>query len=76
VTDEFHGDETLLTSHETPYFSLLAMSAKMVVFNVIKLSIKLSLRLACVGIRAHARTLHLTYVWWSAAGDLFSNLLV
>jgi len=46
VPDGFHGDETLLTSHETPSFSLLAMSAKVVVFNVMKLSIKLSLKLA------------------------------
>ena len=40
MPDEFHGDETLLTSHKIPSFSLLAMSAKMVVFNVIKLFIK------------------------------------
>ena len=45
MSDEFHGDETLFTSHETLAFSLLAMSA-MMVFNDMKLSIKLSLRLA------------------------------
>ena len=46
MSDEFHGDETLLTSHETPPFSLLTMSAKLMVFNVMKLSMKLPLRLA------------------------------
>jgi len=46
VPDEFHGDETLLIFYETAFFSLLAMSAKLMIFNVIKLSIKLPLRLA------------------------------
>jgi len=46
VPDEFHGDEILLTSHETPSFSLLATSAKLMIFNVMKLSMKLPLRLA------------------------------
>ena len=46
VLDGFHGDKTLLTSHETTSFSLLAMSAKVMVFNVIKPSMKLPLRLA------------------------------
>ena len=46
VPDEFHGDETLLTSHETSYFSFLAMSAKLMVFNIMKPSLKLPLRLA------------------------------
>ena len=46
MTDEFHGDETLLTSHETPSFSLLAMLAKLMIFNVMKLSMKPPLRLA------------------------------
>jgi hypothetical protein len=46
VPDEFHGNKTLFTSHETPFFSLLAMSAKMIVFNTIKLFIKLPLKLA------------------------------
>ena len=45
MLDEFHNDETLLTSHETLVFSLLAMSAKVIVFNVMKPSIKLTLRL-------------------------------
>ena len=43
MSDEFHGDETLLTSHETPFFSLLATSVKLIIFNIIKLSIKSSL---------------------------------
>ena len=46
MPDGFHGDETLLTSHETPSFSLLVMSTKLMVFNVIKLSMKPPLRLA------------------------------
>ena len=46
MADEFYGDETLLTSHETPLFSLLAMSAKLMIFNIIKSSIKPPLRLA------------------------------
>ena len=41
MPDEFYGDETLLTSHETSSFSLLITSEKMKVFNVIKLSVKL-----------------------------------
>ena len=39
MPDEFHGDKTLLTFHETLAFSLLTMSAKIIIFNVIKLSI-------------------------------------
>ena len=46
MPDEFHGDETLLTFYETLIFSLLAMSAKVIVFNVMKSSMKLPLRLA------------------------------
>jgi hypothetical protein len=46
VPDGFHGDEALLTSHETSSFSFLAMSAKLMVFNIMKLSLKLPLRLA------------------------------
>jgi len=42
MPDEFYGDETLLTSHEILSFSLLAMSAKLMIFNVMKLSIKLN----------------------------------
>ena len=41
-----HGDETLLISQETPSFSLLAMSAKLMIFDVMKLSMKPPLRLA------------------------------
>ena len=33
MTDGFYGDETLLTSHETPYFSLLVMLVKLMIFN-------------------------------------------
>ena len=46
MPDEFHGDETLLISYETSAFSLLAMSAKVMVFSVMKPSMKLPLRLA------------------------------
>ena len=45
MPDEFHDDENLLTSHETPVLSLFAMSAKIMVFNVMKPYIKLPLRL-------------------------------
>ena len=45
MPDEFYGDETLITSHETPFFSVLAMSAKLMVFNDIKPSMKPPLRL-------------------------------
>ena len=48
VPDEFHGNETLLTSHETPSFFLLAMSAKLMIFNIMKLSMKPPLRLECI----------------------------
>ena len=41
MPDEFYGDETLLTSHETSSFSLLVTLEKMKVFNVIKPSMKL-----------------------------------
>ena len=44
MSDEFHSDETLLTSHETLAFSLLDMSAKVIVFNVMKPFIKLTFR--------------------------------
>jgi len=43
---EFYGDETLLIFHENSVFSLLAMSAKLMIFNAMKSFIKLSLRLA------------------------------
>ena len=45
MPNEFHDDETLLTSHETPSFFLLAMSTKVIVFNVMKPYMKLPLRL-------------------------------
>ena len=46
MSDEFYGDKTLLTSHKTSPFSLLIMSAKLIIFNVMKLFIKFSLTLA------------------------------
>ena len=46
MLDEFYGDKTLLTFYETLSFSLLAMSAKGIVFNVMKFFMKLLLRLA------------------------------
>ena len=36
ATDGFHGDETLLTSYEIPFFFVLAMSAKLIIFNTMK----------------------------------------
>jgi len=46
MTYKFHGDETLLTSHETLAFYLLAMLAKIMVFNIMKPFMKLPLRMA------------------------------
>ena len=46
MLDEFRGDETLLTSHETPSFDFLSLPAKLMVFNVMKPSMKLPLKLA------------------------------
>ena len=46
MLDEFYGDETLLTSHETLSFSLLIMSAKLIIFNAMKPCMKLALRMA------------------------------
>ena len=40
VPDEFHGDKALLTFHEIIFFSLLAISAKVIIFNVMKLLMK------------------------------------
>ena len=40
MPDEFCGDETLLTFHKILVFSLIIMSAKMMIFNSIKLSMK------------------------------------
>jgi hypothetical protein len=40
VPDEFHGDETLLTSYEISSFSLLDMSARLMIFIIMKHSIK------------------------------------
>jgi len=42
MPDEFYGDETLLfTSHETSLLSLFAMSAQLMIFDVMKFFIKL-----------------------------------
>jgi len=46
MLDEFHGDETLLKYHETLSFSLLVILAKLMIFNAMKSSRKLPLRLA------------------------------
>ena len=40
MPDEFHGDETLLTSHETHSFPLFVMSAELMIFNAMKLSME------------------------------------
>jgi len=45
VPDVFHGDETLLTSDETPSFSLLVISPKLMIFNAMKFFMKALLRL-------------------------------
>ena len=45
MPDEFHGDKTLLTSHETLSFFLLSMSAKLMILYTMKPSIKPLLRL-------------------------------
>ena len=70
MSDEFHGDETFLTSHETPSFSLLAMSAKLMVFNAIKLSMKSPLRLTLV------RNQHVHVVETTDDGELAVAMLV
>jgi len=49
VSTEFYGDEILLTFYETLSFSFLTMSAKIVIFNIMKPSIKLSLKLDWMG---------------------------
>ena len=43
MPDEFYGDETLLISHETLSLSLLAILIKIIIFNIIKLSVKFPL---------------------------------
>ena len=40
MSDKFYSDETLLTSHKTLFLSLLAMSIKLIIFNIIKPSRK------------------------------------
>lgn len=37
VSHEFYGDKTTLIFHETPSFSLLTMSAKLMIFNAYKI---------------------------------------
>ena len=52
MPDKFYGDETLHTSHETLSFSLLVMSAKFIIFNVMKLPLRLALLMhKCIEIR-------------------------
>ena len=46
----FYSDETLLKSHKTSALSLLAVSAKLTIFNVMKLSIKFLLKLALINL--------------------------
>ena len=36
MLDRFHGDNTHLTSDEIQFFSLFAMSAKLLIFDVMK----------------------------------------
>ena len=45
MSDEFHGDETLLTSHEILSFSLLILLVYVIKFNVHDTLMTLSLRL-------------------------------
>ena len=45
VPHEFNGDETFLTSHETPSLFVLAMSSKLMTFNAMEPSMKLLLKL-------------------------------
>ena len=48
MPDEFHGDKTLLTSYKISSFYLLTMSTKVIIFNIMKLSMKSPLSLALV----------------------------
>jgi hypothetical protein len=41
VSVGFHGDEFVFACHKTPAASLLAMPAKLMIFNIMKLSMKL-----------------------------------
>ena len=45
VSNGFHDNETLLASHEITSFSLLLMSAKIMIFNTMKFFMKFPLRL-------------------------------
>ena len=36
MSDEFYDDEILLTSYEILFFSFLIMSAKFIIFNIMK----------------------------------------
>ena len=40
MSDEFYDDEILLTSYEILFFSFLIMSAKFIIFNIMKLFMK------------------------------------
>ena len=46
MPDGFYSDETLIISHETLSFSLLTISAKLMIFNVMKSFMKFPLGLA------------------------------
>ena len=66
---EFYGDETPFTSHETISFSLLAMSAKLMIFNAMKLSMKPPLRLTFL------RNEHL-FQWQTIASPTSKNIFL
>ena len=42
VSNGFHDNETLLASHEITFFSLLLMSAKIMIFNIMKPPLRLT----------------------------------
>jgi len=46
MPDEFYGDEIFLIFHETPSFFIFVMLTKLMIFNDLKFSMKLSLKLA------------------------------
>ena len=43
MPDVFYGDEILITSHETTFFSIFVISAKLMIFNIMKFSRRLAL---------------------------------
>ena len=70
VLDRFHGDETLLTTHEIPSFSFLTMSAKLMIFNNMKPSMKHPLR------PSYAHDLHVISDLMSLVVGLFEQIKV